>query len=60
MRNKKQKPRNRKKQLFYLSPLIFLGLIGALSLQSIWLYNTYILIKGNIQKECYDILEKAL
>lgn len=60
MRSNKQKSRNRKNRLFYLSPLIFLGLIGALSLQSIWLYNTYILIKGNIQKECYDILEKAL
>lgn len=60
MRSNKQKPRNKRNRLFYLSPFVFLGLIGALSLQSIWLYNTYILIKGNIQKECYDILEKAL
>lgn len=60
MRNKKQKPRNKKNRLFYLSPFVFLGLIGALSLQTIWLYNTYILIKGNIQKECYAVLEKAL
>lgn len=43
-----------------ISLLTFLGLIGALALQSIWLYNTYTLIRNNIQKESYAIIEKAL
>lgn len=60
MKSNKQRQQGGKIQILYLSPLIFIGLIGALSLQSIWLYNTYILIKDNIQKECYTILEKAL
>lgn len=48
------------KGLISLSTFTFLGLIAALALQSIWLYNTYILIKNNIQKECYSIIEKSL
>lgn len=48
------------KGLISLSTFTFLGLIAALTLQSIWLYNTYILIKNNIQKECYSIIEKSL
>ena len=43
-----------------ISLLTFLGLIGALALQSIWLYNTYTLIRNNIQKESYVIIETAL
>lgn len=38
----------------------FVGLVGALALQSIWLHNTYTLIKNNIEKESYAIIEKAL
>ena len=43
-----------------LSGFTFLGLIAVFALQSIWLYNTYILIRNNIQKECYAIMEKSL
>ena len=60
MKSRKQIANRKEKNLIYLGPIIFLGLIGALTLQSIWLYNTYILIKGNIQKECNAIIEKAL
>ena len=38
----------------------FVGLVGASALQSIWLHNTYTLIKNNIEKESYAIIEKAL
>ena len=43
-----------------LSALTFLGLIGALALQTIWLYNVFTLIKNDIQKECTSILDTAL
>ena len=43
-----------------LSALTFLGLIGALALQTVWLYNTYSLIKNNILTECNKILEVSL
>ena len=43
-----------------LSALTFLGLIGALALQTVWLYNVYTLIKNDIQKECTSILDAAL
>ena len=43
-----------------LSALTFLGLIGALALQTVWLYNTYSLIKNNVFTECNKILEVSL
>ena len=43
-----------------LSALTFLGLIGALALQTVWLYNVYTLIRNDIQKECTSILDTAL
>ena len=43
-----------------LSALTFLGLIGVLALQTVWLYNVYTLIKNDIQKECTSILDAAL
>ena len=43
-----------------LSALTFLGLIGALALQTVWLINTYQLIQANIRKESYETIEKAL
>ena len=38
----------------------FIGLLSIFALQSIWLYNTYNLLKNDIRKECNEILEKAL
>lgn len=40
--------------------LILLGIISILSLQYIWLYNTYTLIENSIFIECNNIIEKAL
>lgn len=37
-----------------------LGIISILSLQYVWLNNTYILIKNNIFIECNNIIEEAL
>ena len=38
----------------------FIGLLSIFALQSIWLYNTYNLLKNDIRKECNEILENAL
>lgn len=38
----------------------FLGLVAVLSLQTVWIYNTYMLIRNNIRKDCCGIVEKAL
>ena len=43
-----------------LSALTFLGLIGALALQAVWLYNTHSLIKNNGFTEFKRILEESL
>ena len=48
------------KKTLYTSILAFIGLISAIALQSLWLFNTYKLIENNIQKESYAIIEKAL
>ena len=37
-----------------------LGIISILSLQYVWLHNTYILIRNNIFIECNNIIEEAL
>ena len=44
----------------YIVIFTVLGLVGALALQSIWLYNTYILVKNNIQRETTIVITKAL
>ena len=48
------------KKTLYTSILAFIGLISAIALQSLWLFNTYKLIENNIQKESYAVIEKAL
>lgn len=48
------------RSLTFIIVLTLIGLIGAFLLQSIWLYNTFILIKNNIQKESSDIVVKTL
>lgn len=53
-------PLIRNKKTLYVSILTFIGLVSAISLQSIWLFNTYKLIENNIHKESYAIIEKAL
>ena len=50
----------RNKTTLYVSILTFAGLISVITLQSIWLFNTYKLIENNIQKESYATIEKAL
>lgn len=37
-----------------------LGLVAILTLQAIWLFNTYVLVKNNILKESFDTLEESL
>lgn len=37
-----------------------LGLIAILTLQTIWLFNTYVLVRNNILKESFDALEESL
>ena len=50
-----------KKQKYkYIRLFTFLGLIAVLSLQTVWIYNTYMLIRYNIQKDCCEVLEEAV
>lgn len=44
----------------YIHLFTALGLVAILALQTIWLYNTHVLIKDNIYKECGVVLDKAL
>lgn len=44
----------------YIIVFTIVGLIAILSLQTIWLFNTYALVKRNIYKECNEALGKAL
>ena len=44
----------------YIRWFTFVGLLSIFMLQSIWLYNTYNLLKNDIRKECNEILENAL
>ena len=37
-----------------------LGLIAILSLQIVWLFNTYMLVKNNLIKESFEALEESL
>ena len=56
----KKMPSIRNNTILYVSILTFIGLISVITLQSIWLFNTYKLIENNIQKESYATIEKAL
>ena len=44
----------------YIKILTFIGISAVLILQSIWLYNTYLLIRDNIRDECSSIVEYAV
>lgn len=50
----------RKKNILFITILSVVGLIGAMALQMIWIYNSYELIKNDILNECYATIEKAL
>lgn len=50
----------RKKNILFITILSVVGLIGAMALQIIWIYNSYELIKNDIQDEGYATIEKAL
>ena len=50
----------KKRKYKYIRFFTFLGLIAVLSLQSIWIYNTYTLIKIDICKDCCEIVAEAI
>ena len=50
----------RKKNILFITILSVVGLIGAMALQMIWIYNSYELIKNDILNEGYATIEKAL
>lgn len=50
----------RKKNILIITILSVVGLIGAMALQMIWIYNSYELIKNDIKNEGYATIEKAL
>ena len=50
----------RKKNILFITILSVVGLIGAMALQIIWIYNSYELIKNDIKNEGYATIEKAL
>ena len=50
----------RKKNILFITILSIVGLIGAMALQMIWIYNSYELIKNDILNEGYATIEKAL
>ncbi|MBO5796293.1 MAG: hypothetical protein J6R28_06575, partial [Bacteroides sp.] len=43
----------------YIRWFTFIGLLSILALQSIWLYNSYSLLKNDIINECNSLLDKA-
>ncbi|HJH66473.1 MAG TPA: HAMP domain-containing histidine kinase [Bacteroides mediterraneensis] len=50
----------RKKNILFITILSVVGLIGAMALQMIWIYNSYELIRNDILNEGYATIEKAL
>lgn len=50
----------RKKKILFITILSVVGLVGAMALQMIWIYNSYELIKNDIKNEGYATIEKAL
>ena len=45
------KTSKRKKNILFITILSIVGLIGAMALQMIWIYNSYELIKNDILNE---------
>ena len=56
----KNKKLVKKQKYRYIRLFTFLGLVAVLSLQAAWIYNTYMLIRNNIQKDCCEVVEKTL
>ena len=50
----------RKKNILFITILSVVGLIGAMALQMIWIYNSYELIKNDLLKVSSEVFEKAL
>ncbi len=50
----------RKKNILFITILSFVGLIGAMALQMIWIYNSYELIRNDLLKVSSEVFEKAL
>ena len=50
----------RKKNIFFITILSVVGLIGAIALQMIWIYNSYELIRNDLLKVSSEVFEKAL
>lgn len=50
----------RKKNILFITILSVVGLVGAMALQMIWIYNSYELIRNDILNEGYATIEKAL
>lgn len=54
------KTSKRKKNILFITILSIVGLIGAMALQMIWIYNSYELIKNDLLKVSSEVFEKAL
>lgn len=50
----------RKKNIFFITILSVVGLIGAIALQMVWIYNSYELIRNDLLKVSSEVFEKAL
>lgn len=50
----------RKKNILFITILSVVGLIGAMALQMIWIYNSYELIKNDLLKVSSEVFEKVL
>ena len=50
----------RKKNILFITILSVVGLIGAMALQMIWIYNSYELIRNDLLKASSEVFEKAL
>lgn len=50
----------RKKNILFITILSVVGLIGAMALQMIWIYNSYELIRNDLLKVSFEVFEKAL
>ena len=50
----------RKKNILFITILSVVGLIGAMALQMIWIYNSYELIRNDLLKISSEVFEKAL
>ena len=50
----------RKKNILFITILSVVGLVGAMALQMIWIYNSYELIRNDLLKVSSEVFEKAL